>query len=401
MNILSCTTHSNNYQLYTSIKEVPKEVWTTLQCEDSIYLSPDYLEALENHNPNITFAYLVLLDEANTPTAFTTIQIVDFYLESVQNDMQSIVDWVKCMGRKLRIISPETPFKVLTSGNIFVSGEHGIFIKQDQDKQQIIKDVAKALVAYSNSHYKGSIDAYMLKDFLTESLYITDELKDDHFNSFQVEPNMILSLDKSWNTFDDYLAAMRTKFRVKAKKAMKQSDSLRIEDISIEMLDELLPQMTTLYKTVTNKAGFNLGDFDLETYKCLKQNLEDQYLLKGYWLENKLVGFMSGIINQDTLDAHFVGIDYKFNKSYAIYQRMLYDYIILGIEQNVNYINFGRTASEIKSSVGAVPQDLTIYLRHKKTIPNKILSLFLNKIKPTAFKQKLPFKEVIQVLKTN
>jgi hypothetical protein len=55
-------------------------------------------------------------------------------------------------------------------------------------------------------------------------------------------------------------------------------------------------------------------------------------------------------------------------------------------------INFGRTASEIKSSVGAVPEDLTIYIRHKKTITNKILQLFLHRIEPTPFKQKQPFK---------
>ena len=71
---------------------------------------------------------------------------------------------------------------------------------------------------------------------------------------------------------------------------------------------------------------------------------------------------------------------------------MLYDYVTIAIENKMDFINFGRTASEIKSSIGAVPQELTIYLRHKKNIPNKLFSLFLNKIKPTSFSQKFPFK---------
>ena len=100
------------------------------------------------------------------------------------------------------------------------------------------------------------------------------------------------------------------------------------------------------------------------------------------------------MFNQNSLDAHFVGIDYQFNKTYAIYQRMLYDYISLAIEHKMKTINFGRTASEIKSSVGAVPQDLTIYLRHKNSIPNRILSVFLKKIQPTEFHQKKPFKKI-------
>ena len=53
-----------------------------------------------------------------------------------------------------------------------------------------------------------------------------------------------------------------------------------------------------------------------------------------------------------------------------------------------------RTASEIKSSVGAKPQDLTMYLRHKKSITNKILKLFLQHIQPTPFHQKFPFKKI-------
>ena len=62
------------------------------------------------------------------------------------------------------------------------------------------------------------------------------------------------------------------------------------------------------------------------------------------------------------------------------------------VNKKVKAINFGRTASELKSSVGAKPQDLTIYLRHKNTIPNRILSLFLKRIQPSDFKQKEPFK---------
>ena len=128
------------------------------------------------------------------------------------------------------------------------------------------------------------------------------------------------------------------------------------------------------------------------TYKVLKDNLGAAYFLRAYWLEDKLVGFSSGVFNKNSLDAHFVGIDYALNKEYAIYQRMLYDYILIGIQKKVTMINFGRTASEIKSSVGAVPQDLTIYLRHKKTITNRILSLFLKRIQPSEFKEKHPFK---------
>ena len=101
---------------------------------------------------------------------------------------------------------------------------------------------------------------------------------------------------------------------------------------------------------------------------------------------------MSGIVNNDSLDAHFVGIDYSLNKQLAIYQRMLYDYIQIAIKQQLKVINFGRTASEIKSSIGATSQDLTCYIRHKKTIKNKFIKHFLSYIETKPFKQQKPFK---------
>ncbi|MEY8861361.1 GNAT family N-acetyltransferase [Tenacibaculum singaporense] len=333
-----------------------------------------------------------MFDEKQKAIAFATIKLVDFYLDSVQNDLQSVVEWIRCIGRKLHLSSSQKPFKILTCGNIFVSGEHGIFIKPNQDKKEIVKQLAEAIVAFEKDISKETIDAFMLKDFVNESLFITDALHSVGYNSFNVDPNMKLTLDSDWGTFDDYLKALKTKYRVKAKKALEKSTDLRTEDVTIESLKQLLPEMTLLYKNVSNKASFNLGYFNVETYTSLKENLKDDYIIKVYWLGDKLVGFLSGMINQNSLDAHFVGIDYTVNRAYAVYQRMLYDYISLAIDSNLKTINFGRTASEIKSSVGAVPQDLTIYLRHRKSIPNRILSLFLNRIQPTEFRLIKPFK---------
>ena len=285
--------------------------------------------------------------------------------------------------------------KLLICGNTFVSGEHGLFIKENQDKKAIIKELAESINHFVNSNkkLKKQIDAFLLKDFAKESLFITDELKDYKYHTFSVEPNMKLKLPENWHSFDDYLAAMKTKFRVKAKKAFTLSANIRIEEVTLKNIDEQLPKMTTLYEKVASNAAFNLGSFNLKTYTDLKEKLGDAYILKTYWLEDKIVGFISGVINKKSLDAHYVGIDYQLNREHAIYQRILYGYIEIAIEKRLNTINFGRTASEIKSSVGAVPQDLTMYLRHKKSIKNKILKLFLQRVQPTPFQQKFPFKK--------
>jgi len=376
---------------YTSVAAIPSQTWEALDCADNIYFNPKFLNSLEKNHSEITFSYIVLIDNHKQPIAFASIKIIDFYLEGIKNDLE----FLKNIGRKLYIFPNKKPLKLLICGNTFVSGEHGVFIKKNQDKKAIVKELAKSINHFVNSNriLKKQIDAFLLKDFAEESLFITDELKDYKYHAFSVAPNMKLQLEENWHNFDDYLASMKTKFRVKARKAYQQSAELLIREVTLSTFEEQLPKMTTLYEKVATNAGFNLGNFNLETYRDLKEKLGDDYILKTYWLEDKMVGFVSGVVNKNSLDAHFVGIDYQMNRAYAIYQRMLYEYIKIGISKKLKIINFGRTASEIKSSVGAIPQDLTMYLRHKKTIKNKILKLFLQRVQPTPFQQKFPFKK--------
>ncbi len=385
---------TNTELFFSSVKDIPSTIWEELQCAKNCYFHPDYLVSLEKNNPQIVFSYIVLLDTNKKAMAFASVQIIDFPLDKVENSLNENFHKIKCIGRKLGLFPKLKPIKLLVCGNIFVSGEHGVFIKENQNKQKIIKDLAKAInhLTNSNKTLVKDISIYLIKDFIKESLEITDELHDLNYYSFHVEPNMVLNLDPEWNNFQDYLDAMKTKFRVKAKRALTLSESLISKDADVENIKTLIPEITKLYKKVSEKADFNFGDFNLETYMSLKNKLDDNYILKTYWFDGKVVGFMSGLINENSLDAHFVGIDYELNRKLAIYQRMLYDYVHIAIDKKVQLINFGRTASEIKSSIGAIPQDLTCYIRHKKSITNKFLKPFLNYIEPTPFVQKKPFK---------
>ncbi len=379
---------------YSSVDEIPSETWRELACGEHIYFHPNFLKSIEKNHPEIQFSYIILVDDHKVPIAFAAIQIINFYIDDIKNDLELFIKKIKKIGRKLGIIPNKKPLKLLISGNTFISGEHGIFIKKEENKKIIIKQLAKAILHFVTADKNLKIDAFLLKDFKNNSLFISDELKKYNYHPFSVEQNMTFELNKQWLVFDDYLAAMKTKFRVKARKAFIRSKEIRIEEVTKENIDSQLPQMTHLYQKVVANANFNLSHFNLKTFKDLKELLEDNYIIRSYWLNNKMIGFISGVINQKSLDAHFVGIDYLLNREHAIYQRMLYNYIEIGINKKLHTINFGRTASEIKSSVGAVPEDLTIYLRHKKGITNKFLRLLLQRIQPSTFQQKFPFKTI-------
>ena len=124
----------------------------------------------------------------------------------------------------------------------------------------------------------------------------------------------------------------------------------------------------------------------------MKKSFKDKFIVKGYFLNGQLVGFLSAMQNQNHLDAHFIGIDYSKNKDFAIYPRILNDYVRIGISTKSDQINLGRTASEIKSTLGALPKKLTCYCKHKRYLPNQILKPFIKNVQIKSFKQHQPFK---------
>lgn len=383
----------NDTFFFTKVSDIPKNIWDELACSSSVYFTSEYLLAIEKNNPHLLYYYIIIKNDQQKAIAFASIQIINFYLKTVENEFTKFLKNSTSIARKLKILPKEKPLKILNCGNIFVSGEHGIYIKYGQNKKIILKKISKAISHYTQQNDQlDPIDIFIIRDFESQSLSISNELINLGYNSFNVEPNMKLKMDYRWLNFEDYLSALKTKFRVKARKALQLSNDLVVKEITVKNFDQCVYQMNELFKNVVSKADFNLGEFNLETYRDLKQNLGDSYILKSYWIENKMVGFMSGLIHKKHLDAHFVGIHYELNKQNAIYQRMLYDYIEIAIMKKVTALNFGRTASEIKSSVGATPEQLMIYVRHKKTMTNKILKLFLSKIHPKEYHQKFPFK---------
>jgi len=381
-------------RIFNYIDEIPELVWDSLSEANNVYFTKPYLKAFEVHNAHkIQFFYLVVYN-GNEPISIATIQVLEF--DFVQADFTSNSNkFVQNVSDKLSCLLKRDYVKIMICGSAFLSGEHGIYIKPNEDKKLVLEQLIKGIQAIinANRYLEKWVDIILLKDFITKSLPIADNLRTYNYSPVQVDPNMLLTLNSKWENFDDYLSSFKSKFRVKAKKAYKTSCNLVAKDFTTTEVKQYKKELTKLYYNVKDKSSFNPETLNMATYISLKEVLKDDFILRGYFLDEKLVGFMSGVVSQNSLDAHYVGIDYDLNKKHAIYSRMLYDYVKIGIERKLGFINFGRTAGEIKSTLGAVPEELTCYVRHKKSVANFLFKPFIRKIKPSVFEQRFPFKK--------
>jgi len=372
-------------QIFKSVDTIPQAFWDSVNCCTNIYYSPEFLKAFELANTDIDFNYIFILKDKEA-VAFANTQRVTIGIETITKNItmpakiRSIVNNMFCNNQ----------IRVLCCGNVFLSGEYGVFLKEGEPKIETFNAIAQALKQLSKSTKK--LSSVFVKDFENESLHITDHLKSFDYAAMQVEPNMIITLKPEWTSFNDYKSALKSKYRVKANKADSKSKTLKAKYFTQQDIEKHKNELQELYQNTIDNADFNAQILNLDTYIHLKKTFKDKFVVKGYFLDGKLVGFLSAMQNKTNLDAHFIGIDYANNKEFAIYPRILNDYVRHGIETKSSQINLGRTASEIKSTLGAKPMVLTCYCKHKRYIPNQILKPFIKNVYIKSFKQHSVFK---------
>ena len=370
---------------YSSISEINLSNLKQLNTLNNTYFSKDFLFAFESSNPAIDFKY-ILIEKEKKAIALALIQTVQLSIDVVLKNtkMPSFI------RRFIYSLFCNDNINIMFCGNIFLSGEHGILIKDSEDKIEVIKAICSEINVLAK--LKKPLHAIFIKDFIEQSRKHTDYFQKCGFTPMHVEPNMIISINENWKSFDDYKQTLKSKYRVKANKADKTSTQLVARILTGSDLEFYKDELQQLYENTIANADFNAQVLNLNTYIKLRSKYHDDFIVKAYFLEEKLVGFLSALANNHHLDAHFIGLDYSLNKQHAIYPRILNDYVRLGIEKKALYINLGRTASEIKTTIGATPTDLTCYLKHKRPLINKLIRPFVKRVQLKEFKQHFPFK---------
>mgnify|MGYP003321320414 CR=1 FL=1 len=169
------------------------------------------------------------------------------------------------------------------------------------------------------------------------------------------EPFMVLPIWSEWQTFEDYLSAMSTKYRTRAKKSLKLAEGCEQVDLSEEPVHtwvawaSFLLKQTLRDKTVTLPASLD------GLLKAYKEQLGDAFRIYGYRKGGHWVGFITAIVDEEAVHAMHMGFEPGYAQQVQFYQRSMMDLVKLAIEERKPLLNMGRTATEIKSTMGALP----------------------------------------------
>lgn len=171
-------------------------------------------------------------------------------------------------------------------------------------------------------------------------------------------------LDLPFSDFDDYVNALRSNYRTKYKKVMKNSAPLTIR--FIDNKTEFSDGLYRLYLNVLEKSRLRIETLSKEYF------MGDMFKIFVAEKDGKAVGFVQLLENGSELIFEFVGVDYDYNEEFSVYHRMLYEIIRYGIEKGFKTIDFGQTADDTKLKLGCRYVTLYAALHHSNPLINAV-----------------------------
>ncbi|MEO1518285.1 MAG: GNAT family N-acetyltransferase [Bacteroidota bacterium] len=385
--------------VYRSASDIPPS-WDALLPAKKRLLQSDYLRALEAAPPaGMKFAYLLFHDKENVVIGLAYCQIQRFSAEkSIRYDEKGQTPGLlESVGRYLqRLVASKFEFNTLVCGNLLFTGEHGFYFKANTLKEEEqIRVVNCALENLQEQLQKDSlpVSVVLYKEFYDQSRTSFAGLKQDSYKEFTIQPNMILDIRDHWESFEDYMGDLLSKYRVRTKRARKKFQAIERKELSAEDIAEHLPHLYGLYQSVVGNSGFNVINLSEQYLLSLKKHLPQEFSVHAYLDEGKIVAFYTILMTGQEMEAHFLGFERSYNRSHQIYLNILYDLVQHGIQRGAERVIFARTALEIKSSVGAIAHEMYCYMRHRNAISNNLLQPLLDYLRPdTDWHPRHPFK---------
>ena len=346
----------------------------------------EYLSFLEKFPPQgLSFAYVVFFqDERPVGAAYFQISIFD-----VAKSLSGYFSKGK-LNSMSESIAKSLNFNSLVSGNLLLTGEHGFYFKPEigSSRQHLMLQAIRFVGAQIKKEGRAASLTF-IKDY-HEPL---DIFLKKQCGEFDFQPNMMLNLRQEWSSFDDYLQSMSTKYRTRAKRALKKMDTLEVRQLSLEEVAQNNALIYSLYLKIAKNVGFNLVELHPLYFQEIKRVLGEKYEVWAAFDAGKLVGFYTTMHNYSELETGFLGFDENYNPTHQIYLNFLYRMVQQGIEKGVNRIVFARTAMEIKSSVGAEPYRMHTYIKHRSKVLNAMLPALVKWLSPPQeWVQRKPFK---------
>lgn len=369
--------------------------WDALCHGASAWLKRDVLRVIEEHGPENILPRYAIIFQGDTPVAALAAQVVTVNGDRLQSTEKTTA--ASLAKRLLKSAKTAATKKIkqrmLVGGNLLCWGFHGIAFAPGINPELVWPAVSEALYRIRRSEkLTGQTNLVMVKD-ITAAQTEAQAMRTFSYRALETEPNMVLEIGKSWRSYDDYLAALDSKYRSNAKSQIKK---LAAAGCILERLADVAAhadRLHALYLAVQGKAAVRLVTVPATYLPNLAASLGDDFRCHVVRREGELLGFVTTLRDGETAIAYYIGFDQAAAaEGIPIYLRLLHATIGDAIEWGCRRLSLGRTALEPKAAMGAKPEPMSVWMRHRIPAINWVVRGLLDSVPHDEPPDRNPFK---------
>ncbi len=336
--------------------------WDRFVPRDLPHLRAGFLRAAERGGMISKPDYLLLYQEGRPVAAAVTYTLLIDTTQEASRRRQAWVRWVRRWwpGYAYR------PMRVC--GSPISNGECGVHF--DPALPAAAQRLVFARIAEEVLRAGGRGPAYFFKEFPDEAVAEYASVLED-LGFFPLDSESGTRLAIPWETFDDYIGAMRTKYRHQLKKDQKAGAGL--EFALLDCFADLAPRATALYRNVVAHATATLQVADERFFAAVSDFEQARLLVARVRGSGELVGINLLLFGDAVMHNVYVGFDYEQNKKYRIYFNLFEQSLRAAMERKCRLAYFGQTSYDFKARLGANPFPLTAYMKHRIGYVHKML----------------------------
>src|SRR5271157_38407 len=266
--------------------------------------------------------------------------------------------------------------RFLVCGNLLSTGPHGVAFAEDEEPARLWPAVVEALYRVRRSStIFGESDMVMIKDLTDEQGGAGAALRNSNFRRYETEPNMVLQLKPSWASFDDCLNDMKSGYRSRIRKTLQTLDEsgIVLERLDPEQVEARAAEIYGLYHQDHDRKKLRLATIGEKWIPALARQYQNDFrtVVARPKEGGKILGFVTLVRDKESAFGYYAGFDKAgAARGLPLYVSLVYAGVAQAIEMRAAHLVLGRTALGPKAQIGAKPQAMYGYLRHRSSVLN-------------------------------
>jgi hypothetical protein len=253
--------------------------------------------------------------------------------------------------------------------------------------------VAEALYRIRRAErLSGETNLVFIKDLSASQNASAEVLRRFSYRPMETDPDMVLELKPEWRGYVDYVSSLDRKYRKGIEQIQEQIEAA---GCVVERVKDLGPcggRLHELYLSVHHNAAVRPVTMSPKYMGALAEAAGEDFSCIVIRRGDQILGFVTAVRDGELAIGYYIGYDRGVAATLPLYLRLLQALVEQAIGWSCKRLSLGRTALEPKARIGAKPQPLYIWARHRHSTANFFIRKLLQAIPHEEAPERNPFK---------